>query len=253
MWVWVRHAVVSGRLKEFLVVLDVLLRHESLPSFDNGRGDRQSVSFLVESFPASGRLGADVTSLQSDTVARLMARFRSGDPEAAGRLVELFYPELRRIAAARMRSERLDHTLQPTAVVHQLYLELVKIKALGPAASDGSPDEKAAFLGLAAYLMKQLLIHHARPLARRAAKAELSEMPGPHAASEHSLIEIDDALNRLAAINPSLRRVVELRVFEGLTREEIARKMGCGTATVARHWNFARNWQEETFAGTPEL
>jgi RNA polymerase sigma factor (sigma-70 family) len=67
------------------------------------------------------------------------------------------------------------------------------------------------------------------------------------------VIEIDDALNRLAAINPALRRVVELRVFEGLTREEIARKMGCGTATVARHWNFARNWLEETLAGTPEL
>jgi hypothetical protein len=62
-----------------------------------------------------------------------MARFRNGDHEAAGRLVELFYPELRRIAATRMRAERPDHTLQPTAVVHQLYLELVKIKALRPA------------------------------------------------------------------------------------------------------------------------
>ena len=192
-------------------------------------------------------------SLQADSVARLMARFRNGDHEAAGRLVELFYPELRRIAAARMRAERPDHTLQPTAVVHQLYLELVKIKALRPAASDGSPDEKAAFLGLAAYLMKQLLIHHARPLAKRVAKTELPDMPGPPSASEHSPIEIDDALNRLAAINPSLRRVVELRVFEGLTREEIARKMGCGTATVARHWNFARHWLEEAFGGTTEL
>jgi RNA polymerase sigma factor (TIGR02999 family) len=182
-----------------------------------------------------------------------MARFRKGDHEAAGRLVELFYPELRRIAAARMRAERPDHTLQPTAVVHQLYLELVKIKALRPAGSDGARDEKAAFLGLAAYLMKQLLIHHARPLAKRVAKTELPDMTGSQSASEHSLIEIDDALNRLAAINPALRRVVELRVFEGLTREEIARKMGCGTATVARHWNFARNWLEEAFAGTPEL
>jgi len=180
-----------------------------------------------------------------------MANFRNGDHEAAGRLVELFYPELRRIAAARMRAERPDHTLQPTAVVHQLYLELVKIKALRPAGSDGAPDEKAAFLGLAAYLMKQLLIHHARPLAKRVAKTEVAEMPGPQS-SEHSLIEIDDALNRLAAINPALRRVVELRVFEGLTREEIARKMGCGTATVARHWSFARNWLEETFGGTGE-
>jgi len=181
-----------------------------------------------------------------------MASFRNGDHEAAGRLVELFYPELRRIAAARMRAERADHTLQPTAVVHQLYLELVKVKALQPAGPGGA-DEKAAFLGLAAYLMRQLLIHHARRLSRRAEKGELTDLPGPRSPAEHSLVEIDDVLDRLAAINPALRRVVELRVFEGLTREEIAREMGCGTATVARHWSFARNWLQEAFAGTPGL
>lgn len=179
-----------------------------------------------------------------------MASFRNGDQEAAGRLVELFYPELRRIAAARMRAERPDHTLQPTAVVHQLYLELVKVKALRPA-SLGGADEKAAFLGLAAYLMRQLLIHHARPLSKRAQKDELPDLAGPDPSSQYSLLEIDDILNRLAAINPALRRVVELRVFEGLTREEIAREMGCGTATVARHWSFARNWLEEALAGAP--
>jgi RNA polymerase sigma factor (TIGR02999 family) len=179
-----------------------------------------------------------------------MANFRNGDHEAAGRLVELFYPELRRIAAARMRTERPDHTLQPTAVVHQLYFELVKIKALHPASSDGT-DEKTAFLALAAFLMKRMLIHHARPLSKRAEKAELPDLSGPHSPAEDSLLEIDDLLNRLAAINPALRRVVELRVFEGLTREEIAREMGCGTATVARHWSFARNWLEEALAGTP--
>jgi hypothetical protein len=98
-----------------------------------------------------------------------------------------------------------------------------------------------------------LLIHHARPLSRRAEKAELPDLPGPHSPTEHSLLEIDDVLNRLAAINPALRRVVELRVFEGLTREEIAWEMGCGTATVARHWGFTRNWLEEAFAGTAGL
>ena len=101
-----------------------------------------------------------------------MASFRNGDQAAAGRLVEVFYSELRRIAAARMRYERLDHTLQPTALVHQLYIELVKVKALRSTSSGGA-DEKAAFLGLAAYLMKRLLIHHARPLSKRAEKTEL--------------------------------------------------------------------------------
>jgi len=181
-----------------------------------------------------------------------MTSFRDGDHEAAGRLVELFYPELRRIAAARMRAERPNHTLQPTAVVHQLYLELVKVKALRPAGSGGA-DEKTAFLGLAAYLMKQILIHHARPLSKRAERAELPDLPDLHSRGEHSLAEIEDVLNRLAAINPALRRVVELRVFEGLTREEIAREMGCGTATVARHWTFARNWLEEAFDATGGL
>jgi len=209
-------------------------------------------SFLI--FFLSVTLGGKVTvstALQPDTVARLMAGFRNGDHEAAGQLVELFYPELRRIAAARMRAERPDHTLQPTALVHQLYLELVKVKALRPASSGGAADEKAAFLGLAAYLMKRLLIHHARPLSKRAEKAEIPELHAPLSPPEPSLLQIDDVLNRLAAINPALRQVVELRVFEGLTREEIARKMGCGTATVARHWSFARNWLEEALAGRP--
>jgi RNA polymerase sigma factor (TIGR02999 family) len=151
-----------------------------------------------------------------------------------------------------MRSERPDHTLQPTAVVHQLYLELVKVKALHPASAGGA-NEKAAFLALAAYLMKQLLIHHARPLSKRATKTELPELSGPHTDRQDSLVEIDDVLERLAAINPALRRVVELRVFEGLTREEIAREMHCGTATVARHWSFARNWLEEALTGAPDL
>ena len=105
---------------------------------------------------------------------------------------------------------------------------------------------------LAAFLMKRLLIHHARPLSKRAEKTEFPDLPCPHSSTEHSLLEIDDVLNRLAAINPALRQVVELRVFEGLTREEIARKMGCGTATVARHWSFARNWLEEALARRPE-
>jgi RNA polymerase sigma factor (TIGR02999 family) len=188
--------------------------------------------------------------LRPDTVADLMASFRNGDQGAAGRLVEIFYPELRRIAAARMRAERRDHTLQPTALVHQLYLELVKVKALRSTSSGGA-DEKTAFLGLATYLMKRLLIHHARPLSKRAEKAGLPDFPTPASGTEQALLEIDETLNRLAAINPGLRRVVELRVFEGLTREEIAREMGCGTATVARHWTFARNWLEDAFTGTP--
>src|SRR3954454_298637 len=140
--------------------------------------------------------------LQPETVASLMSSFRAGDRTAAGRLVEIFYPELRRIAAARMRAERLDHTLQPTALVHQLYLELIKVKALR-STSSGAADDETAFLGLAAYLMKRLLIHHARPLSKRAEKTALPDFPTPESWTRNALLEIDETLNRLAAINPA--------------------------------------------------
>src|SRR5258707_15670606 len=108
----------------------------------------------------------------ADTVARLMADFRQGNPAAANELVELFYPELRRLAAVKMKGERTEHTWQPTALVNELYLELVKIKALKPPAHD---EERAAFFGLAGHLMKRLLIHHARPLYRRIEKVEIGD------------------------------------------------------------------------------
>ena len=96
-----------------------------------------------------------------------MAAFRKGDRDAGAALADLFYPELRRLAAARMKGERFDHTWQPTALVHELYLELVKVKAFG--SSGGSAEEeRAAFLRLAGHIMKRMLVHHARPLYRRA-------------------------------------------------------------------------------------
>lgn len=187
----------------------------------------------------------------SDTVQRLMGRFRQGDKAAAGQLVELFYPELRRLAAARMKAERAGHTWQPTVLVNELYLELVKVRALRASDSDGEA-ERQAFLGLAAQLMRRLLIHHARPLSKRAEKAELEDLPDARMHGTDALVEVEQALDRLASINPKLRTVVELRVFEGLTREEIAERMGCGTATVARHWDFARQWLEDEFGRPPE-
>lgn len=183
----------------------------------------------------------------SSSVAQLMASFRKGDKAAAGKLVEMFYPELRRLAAARMRSERTEHTLQATALINELYLELLKIKELRDADSDDE-DERAAFFRLSGSLMRRLLIHHARPLAKQAQKVEITELNSGSTPEGHALAEIDDALERLQKLNPQLRTVVELKVFEGLTGEEIAARLGCGTATVTRHWNFARHWLAENFA-----
>lgn len=179
-----------------------------------------------------------------DPASRLMGQLRSGNPEAAGKLVELFYPELRRLAMIRMRGERANHTWQPTALVNELYLELTRIKGLPPA-SAAAAEERDSFLRLAAFLMKRLLLHHARPLSKRATKADVGEALGLATPGEQALQEVEALLDRLGAIDPQLRLVVEMKAFEGLTREEIGRRLGCSVRTVARHWEFAQHWLQK--------
>ena len=181
------------------------------------------------------------------TIRQLMIDLRSGKPDAADRLIELFYPELRRMAAARMRRERPDHTWQPTVLVNELYLELARVSGLPPGGLDAE-SEKAAFLGLAGFLMKRLLIHHARPLYRRADKTAVSEHLEDPGSGTQSLQDIEDLLDRLARIDPLLRQIVEMKVFEGLSREEMAARLGCSLRTVARHWEFARHWLHDAMS-----
>ena len=176
------------------------------------------------------------------TIAQLMAEFRRGNHDAAKQLVELCYPELKRLASSQMRRESSDHTWQPTALVNELYLELTKTKILMEGSSNDEA-EKAAFLGLAGYLMKRLLIHHARPLYRHVEKVE---PPEDISHSEQSLHEVEDTLSALNAIDPLLRSVVELKVFEGMAVEEIAGRLGISARTVSRHWQFAKHWLQQT-------
>jgi RNA polymerase sigma factor (TIGR02999 family) len=180
-----------------------------------------------------------------DAISKLMSAFRRGDPQAGGALADMFYPELRRLAAAKMKGERTAHTWQPTALVHELYLELVRVRALREAGPEG---DRAAFLGLAGHMMKRLLIHHARPLYRRAEQVEISDEAAPPDSGAESLQEVEDALTRLAAVDPRLRTVVEMKVFEGLTGEEIARQLGCSRGSVSTWWSFAQRWLEEEWA-----
>ena len=145
--------------------------------------------------------------------------------------MELCFPELRRLAAARMKSERTEHTWQPTVLINELYLELVKVRSL--AGGSGVDElEKAAFLGFAGHLMKRLLLHHARPLYRHVEKVEFEERCESAGLGMQSLGDVEDALSRLAAIDPRFRTVVEMRVFEGLSRDEIALQLGCSSRTV---------------------
>jgi RNA polymerase sigma factor (TIGR02999 family) len=189
-------------------------------------------------------------SIAPDIVTRLMADFRQGDKAAANRLVELLYPELRRLAAAKMKGERKDHTWQPTLLVNELYLALVKVKALGGGTGIAVHQEKAAFLGLAGNIMKRLLIDHARPLYRRAEKVELQQASDRVPAGTESLQYVEEALSRLAAIDPKFRTVIEMKVFEGLTMDEIAQQLGCSPRSAASYWAFAKRWLEKEL-GSP--
>jgi len=178
----------------------------------------------------------------------LMAKLRRGEPGAAEQLVDLFYPELRRLAAAKMRREREPHTWQPTALVNEFYLELRKIRQLREAAQDDPENEQKAFLSLAAFLMQRLLIHHARPLARQSERVDadcLTEL----GSGDEWLRQVEDALSGLEHIDPRLRQVVEMKVFGGLSGEEIAQHLGCSLRSVNRHWSFARDWLATNFAG----
>lgn len=176
-----------------------------------------------------------------DSISRLMSAFRKGDKTAANKLIELLHPELRRLAAAKMKGERVEHTWQPTVLVNELYLVVAKMKAVG-GESGGDDQEKAAFLALAGHLMKRLLIDHARPLYRRVEKVEFIDGKDGVTADPDGLRFVESALERLEAIDPKLRAVVEMRVFEGLTGVEVAEQLNCSPRTVANHWAFAKRW-----------
>ena len=185
-------------------------------------------------------LGSDST----DRVKELIDSYRTGNREAADQLFEVFYPQLRRIAAVRMKGERSEHSWQPTLLVNELYLQHIKSHALKPEDAAEGKEDRQTFLALAAWMMKRLLIHHSRPLSQKAAKVPVAE-ESVAVPSFESLAEMDQTLDRLEAIRPRLRQIVELRVFEGLTGDEIAERLGCGPATVTREWNFAKHWLQQ--------
>jgi RNA polymerase sigma factor (TIGR02999 family) len=180
-----------------------------------------------------------------------MSDFRKGDRAAMDRLVELLYPELRKLAVAKMKGERAEHTWQPTLLVNELYLALVKVRALG--GGGAAAEEKSAFLGLAGHLMKRLLIDHARPLYRRAEKTPLGDLPSQVRPGVEDAQYVEESLARLAVIDPRLRSVIEMRVFEGLTGDEIAEQLNCSPRTVANLWTFARRWLAKELASAAAL
>lgn len=189
----------------------------------------------------------DQLALGADKIARLMRGLRRGSQAAKQELVQLLYPELRRVAARKMQRERANHTLQPTAVVNELYLELLKLRGLENRGY-ADDEEKAAFMRLAGHVMDRLLIHHARPLARRVERVDLEEISASADSDTEGLQHVEEALAKLEAINPRLRAVVEMKVFQGMTGEEIALQLGCSPRTVVASWTFARDWLQTKWA-----
>lgn len=173
-------------------------------------------------------------------VTRLLRAMREGAADAPDRLYPLVYGELRRAAARALRRERSDHTLQPTELVHEVFLKLL---GSGPEAW----QDRAHFIGVAARAMRQILVDHARR--RNAAKrgggwARTTigdELLGQDVAPAE-MLALNDALDRLDALDPRLRAVVEYRFFGGLTEKEIAELLGVTERTVQRDWVKARAW-----------
>jgi len=176
----------------------------------------------------------------STEVTALLTQLVDGDPQAASRLVPLVYGELRQIAARFMRRERVDHTLQTTALVHEAYLKLVE-------QTPASWQNRAHFFAIAAQVMRHILIDHARGHAREkrgggqpVIKFDEGLVFSPEQSSE--LLEVDAALQRLTELDPRQGKIVELRFFGGLTVDETAAVLGISPKTVKRDWSVAKAW-----------
>ena len=173
-------------------------------------------------------------------VTGLLVAWQGGDLDARDRLLPLVYEELRRRAAGHLRRERANHTLQPTALVHEAYLRLVD-------QSRAIWQNRAHFLAVASQMMRRLLVDRER--GRRADKrggewlrVTLEDAVAATPAVDVDVIDLDDALSRLAAFDPRKSQIAELRFFGGLSLEETGEALGVSLATVERDWQAARAW-----------
>lgn len=172
-------------------------------------------------------------------VTTLLAQLNRGDERAMAQLMPLVYQQLRDLAAGFLKRERIDHTLQPTALVHEAYVKLVGQRA-------ARWESSGQFLALAATAMRRILVDHARSRGREKRGGRLDRVPLSQATACDEtgvdLVALDDSLNRLAVDHPRKAKVVELRYFVGLEWQDVARAAECSLATVKRDWEFAKLW-----------
>lgn len=170
----------------------------------------------------------------------MLRAWGEGDLGAREQLMPLVYAELRRRAGAYLRRERADHTLQPTALVHEAYLRLVRQERV-------AWQNRAQFFGVAAQMMRRILVDHARGRGRDkrpdpALKVSLDDRVGTAEPRNCELLLIDQALIELTALDPRQGRIVELRYFAGLTESEVSEVLGASRSTVTREWQIAKAW-----------
>ena len=179
-----------------------------------------------------------------EEVTILLARVKSGDQDALAELIPLVYKELRRLAGHLMREERVGHTLQATALVHEAYLCLV-------GQHRANWQNRAQFMAIAAQIMRRILLQYAR---RRSAGKRVAPQPdkhGPRAGGERweEILAVDEALNRLGQLAPQQARIAEMRYFGGLSVEEAAEALSVSPRTVKRDWAVAKGWLHAELSG----
>ena len=180
----------------------------------------------------------------AEDITRLLAAARDGDPKALGRLLPLLYAELRALAEGYMRQERPDHTLQPTALVHEAYLRLVDQKSV-------RWQDRGHFFAVAAQAMRRILVDHARGHHRQKRgggrdrvnlDAASRRTSGLSPGRDIDIVALDEALTKLADKDRLKADLVSLRYFAGLTVEQAAEILGISRATADRYWAYARAW-----------
>jgi RNA polymerase sigma-70 factor (ECF subfamily) len=180
----------------------------------------------------------DTSDRDRGEVTELLLAWSGGEARAEQRLLPLVYAELRVLAASYMRRERAEHTLQPTALVHEAYMRLVDQERV-------QWRSRAHFFAIAAQMMRRILVDHARR--RQAARRDhqqivLTDVDAFGAEVSPDIVAIDEALDALSAVDTEKGRIVEMRFFGGLSNQEIAEVLGVSLVTIARHWRVARAW-----------
>jgi RNA polymerase sigma-70 factor, ECF subfamily len=175
----------------------------------------------------------------SKNLTQMLIDVGNGDNNALNQILPLIYDERRRLAGSYMRRERADHTLQPTALVHEAYIRLIDQRR-------ADWKNRAQFFGLAANMMRHVLLNHARERAAgkrggNALRVTLSLADGLQQL-EVDALAVDEALAKLAELDPCKSSIVEFKFFTGLTTEEMAEVLGISVATVEREWKFSRSW-----------